>query len=166
MDGPMPGNTSGTARLLLGAPSYEIGWQEPVYLPDPPPGDTFSYVADGRFFERVLAVTFTFSTSAVVADRFVELFLKDTNGANITSVPCGGTVTAGSNLFPFLTYDGLSYAGGSQGGTFGKLPDLLIPPGWSWNCTIFGIDAADTVTDIVILTQRFPNDTAAITAGG
>jgi hypothetical protein len=165
MTTPLPGNTSGTARLIAGAPSYAVGWQEPVYVKNPPAGQAFTYTADGRYYERVIAVTFNLVTSAVVADRFGELFLEDTNGTIITAVPIGGNVVASSTLNVFLTADAPSYSGGGSGGTFGKLPDVLIPPGWQWVLDVFSMDAADVVNDIVVLVQRFPSDTAAISAG-
>lgn len=166
MSTPLPGNTSGTARLLNDAPSFAVGWQEPVYIANPAAGNGFTYTADGRYYERVLAVTFNLVTDAVVANRFAELFLQDTNGNDITSVPCGGTVVASSTLNVFLTYDGPSYSGGVTGGTFGKMPNLLIPPGWKWVLTVFGMDAGDTVNSIVVLTQRFPTDAAVVSAVG
>lgn len=165
---PVPGqsNVSQMARLLLGAPSFAVGWQEPIYIPNPAAGNAFTYTVDGRYYERVLAVAFNLVTSAVVADRFAELFLMDNNGKNITAVPCGGTVAASTTLNVFLTADAPSYSGGNSGGTFGKLPDLLIPPGWKWQLDVFSMDAGDAINDVVLLVQRFPSDTIAVSAIG
>ena len=166
MSTPLPGNTSGTARLILGAPAYAVGWQEPVYLADPAVGQNFVHTVDGRFFTRVVAVQFTLVTSAVVANRFPALILSDTNGKTITSVPAGGTVAASSSLFVFLNVNGPAYAFGNSGGTFGSMPDLLVPPGWVWQSSIAGMDAGDQISSIVLLLQRYPNDTAAVSAAG
>lgn len=166
MNSPLPGNTSGTARLLLGAPSYAVGWQEPVYLGNPPAGQGWTYTVGGRYYERVLSVSFTLATSAAVANRFGQLFLEDTNGTVITSVPMAGTIVASSNVNVNLQLRAPQYSNASSGGTFGFIPDLLIPPGWKWVLTVFGQDVADQVSGIVLLVQRYPNDTAAISAVG
>ena len=166
MTTPNPVNTSGTARLTLGALGYQVGWQERLVLPNPPAGQGFTYTVDGRYYERILAVSFNLVTSAVVANRFVEAFLEDTNGTIITSVPCGGTVVASTTLNVYLTYDGPSYSGGNSGGTFGKITDMLLPPGWKWVFVVFSEDAADQVNSIVVTVQRFPNDAAQISAAG
>ena len=150
---------------MIDAPSYAVGWQEPVYIPDPAAGGSFTYTADGRYYERVVALSFTLTTSAVVANRFAQVYLEDTNGAIITSVPCGGVVVASETLNVFLTNDAPSYSNGASGGTFGLIPAILIPPGWKWVCTVFSEDVGDTVTDIVVLVQRFPNDATSIVAG-
>lgn len=165
---PVPGqsNVSQMARLLLGAPSFAVGWQEPIYIPDPAAGTAFSHTVDGRYYERLLAVTFNLVTSAAVANRFAELFLMDNDGRNITAVPCSGTVVAGTTLNVFLTADAPSYSGGNSGGTFGKVPDLLIPPGWKWELDVFAMDVADTINSAVLLVQRFPSDTIAVPAIG
>lgn len=164
MTGGQPANTSGTARLLLGAPSYEVGWQEPVYVPNPAAGASFTYKSDGRYYERVLAVTFALTTSAAVANRFAQLYLKDANGAVVTSVPCGGTVVAATTLSVNLFVGAPTLANSASGGSWGSLPDLLIPPGWQWALTVFGEDVADQVSGIVLLVQRFPNDAVEIQA--
>lgn len=166
MPGQLPGNTSDTANLLYDPPSYAVGWQEPVYLPNPAAGSSWSRQGDGRYFERLLAVTFTLTTSAVVANRFVTVALTDTNGKLITEVPGSGAVVASSTVTICLATGGPQYASGVSGSSFGFLPDILTPPGWTWLASITGIDAGDTVTGIVLLKQKYPNDTASIPAVG
>lgn len=160
------GNTSGTARLLLGAPSYEVGWQEAVYIPNPAPGAAFTYTVPGRYYERLLAASFGLTTSIAVANRFAQFYLKDINGNVITSVPCGGVVAASTTLGVNLFAGAPAFASGTSGGSWGAIPDLLVPPGWQWSLTVFAEDVADQVTGIILLVQRFPNDTIAIPANG
>jgi hypothetical protein len=148
---------------MTGAFGYEVGWQQPVYLPNPAAGQNWVYKADGRYYTRVLAMTFVLQTSAVVANRFPQVQLLDTNGAVITVVPAGGTVVASSQLQNYLTVHSPGLSGGSSGGSFGFIPDLLIPPGWTWQSQIFGIDPGDTITGGVLLVQQFPNDSASFT---
>jgi hypothetical protein len=159
-------NTSSTARLMIGAPSFAVGWQERVLIPPPPAGQAFTYTGDGRYFERIIAVTFTLVTSVVVANRLAQMVLQNTDGVVITAAPGGGAVVASSTLNVFLTNDAPAYSGGISGATFGKIPDILIPPGWKWVCQVSGIDVADQLSNIVVLVQRFPNDAASISAVG
>lgn len=160
------GNTSDTARLLLGAPSFGVGWQQPVYIPQPPAGQGWKRKVDGRYYERVLAITFNFTADAVVANRFLQAFVEDNNGTVITSVPCGGTVVASTALNVNLALRSPSYANSPSGGSFGWIPDLLLPPDWSWSVTVFGADAADQISNIVMLVQQYPSDAAAVSALG
>lgn len=164
MPDPVARTTSDTARLMGGAPGFAVGWQQPIYLPNPAAGAVWSRKVDGRFLERVLAVTFTLTTSAVVANRFPAVQLADSNGKVITAVPAGGAVAASQSLFVNLAVNGPAYSFGNSGGTYGFLPDLLVPADWSWSAAVAGLDVADTLTNIVLLVQQFPNDAAAISA--
>lgn len=162
----MPGsgqaNVSQMAHLLLGAPSYAAGWRDIVYVPSPAAGGNWSYKVDGRYSERLIAVRFVLVTSAVVANRFPVLYLQDANGVNVLSVWAGGTVPAsktnGVNLAQ--TYTLQSNYGGAE--TFGPLPDLLIPSGYTLASVVQNIDVGDTLTGIVLTVQRFPSDTLTV----
>ena len=150
---------------MTGAPSFAVGWQERVLLPDPAVGAQWSYTVDGRYFERLVAVRFRFMTSAVVATRFPEVTLQDNNGTIVTAVQAGWTVAAGATVHPNLLTGAPVAAIANNGETFGYLPDLLVPPGWSWVSSVGAMDAGDAFSQVVLLVQRFPNDAAAITAG-
>lgn len=160
------GNTSDTARLMLGAPEFAVGWQERILVPQPAAGAQWKYTADGRFFERVIAIAFTFATSAVVATRFPLVQLVDNNNVVVTGVTAGNAVVASSIVNPNLWVGAPQLATGASGGTFGYMPDILIPPGWSWQSNTFAMDAGDQFSGIVVLTQRYPNDAAMISAVG
>ena len=166
MDGPLPGNTSGTARLLLGAPSYAVGWQEPIYVPNPAPGATWSHTVDGRFHERLISARWSYAASAVVANRYPLLSLSDVNGTVILRVPVMQTIVAGNNLAVNLWVYGSSQFGQNQAEQFNGLPDVLAPPGYTWTATTPGMDAGDVVSGVVLLVQRYPNDAAEIAANG
>lgn len=165
MTTPVARTTSDTARLLLRAPGYAVGQQEAVYPSNPAAGQGLTYTADGRYFERLLTLTVTLTTSAVVANRFIQLFLRDINGNSIISVPAAGVIPASSTVTPNLMTDATSFSNGTSGSTFGHLPDVLIPPGWSWMVKVFSMDVADQLSGAVLLVHRFPNDAASITAG-
>jgi len=164
MTAPGPGNTSGTARLMVGAPAYAVGWQELLYVPKPAAGAQWSHVADGRYLTRVTAVRFQFTASAVVANRFIELQLKDTNGVIVTEVPAGQNIAASTAAQISLTPNCPQLADGAAFGVPGYLPDLMIPAGWSWSTSTSAMDAGDQFDQIILLVQRFPNDAASISA--
>ena len=150
---------------MTGAPSYAVGWQEPLYLPNPPAGGGWSHTVDGRWLERLVTARWIFTTDAVVANRSVRLSLSDVNGTIIMEVPATGVVTAGTVLAVELAV-GLSAAGVAVPGvSAGPLPDLLVPPGWTWMARGITLDPGDTFTAVTLLVQRFPTDAAAITAG-
>ena len=157
-------STSDTARLMTGAPSFAVGWQQLVPLPDPAVGAQWSYTVDGRYFERLVAVRYRFMTSAVVASRFPELTLQDNNGTIVTAVQGGWTVAAGATVHPNLVIGAPVAATATNGETFGYLPDLLVPPGWSWVSSVGAMDPGDAFSQIALLVQRYPNDAASITA--
>ena len=165
MNTPLPGNTSDTARLFTRPPGYAVGWQDRVILPAPAAGAQWSYTVDGRYWERLVAVKFVFTTSAVVANRFPVLALEDANNTVITAVPGGNSVAASSTLTTYLVNDGPAYAGGSVGNTYGFLPDILVPPGYSWVSQTAAMDVGDAYSGIVLTVHRFPNDTTEIAAG-
>ena len=150
---------------MTDAPSYAVGWQEPVYVPNPAAGADWSHTVDGRYWQRMVAVTFSFNASAVVANRLIVMELVDTNGVTIIEVECGGLVVAGSFLSVNLTADGPAYDVGAAGHSYGYIPGFLVPPGWTWKTNTAGIDVGDTFDGIVLLVQRFPNDATSIVAG-
>lgn len=152
--------SSDTARLLLGAPLYAVGWQEALYVPTPAAGAQWAHKADGRFWTRLMAVRFNFTASAVVATRFIEFQLKDNNGVVITEVPAGGGIVASTSVQPSLTLNSPGYANAAQFQVPGYLPDLLIPPDWVWGTATSAMDVGDQFSSIVVLVQRYPNDTA------
>ena len=164
MTTPGPNNTSQTARLMVNPPGFAVGWQTPVYLPDPAAGAIWSYTVDGRYYERLVAVRYRFATSAVVATRFPVVALQDTNGTVITSAQGGWGVPAGSAVTASLAVGVPVAATATNGSTFGYLPDVLAPPGWSWVANVGAMDAGDAFSQVVLLVQRFPNDAASITA--
>ena len=165
MTTPGPNNTSDTARLMVSPPGFAVGWQEPLYLPNPPAGNGWSHTVDGKWLERLIAARWIFTTDAVVANRSVRLSLSDVNGTIITEVPATGVVAASQMLACELAVGLSGSAVTVPGVSAGPLPDLLVPPGWTWSARGITLDPGDTLTSITLLVQRFPNDAASITAG-
>ncbi len=165
MGSQIPANTSGTARLIAGAPGYAVGWQKPVNVAKPAAGAGWSYKIDGRYVERVIAISFVLNTSAVVANRFPAVNVLDNYGNIVSSVPAGGTVVASSSLSTYLALHGPAYAFGNSGGNFGFMPEFLLPGAWSWAAAVAGMDPGDQISNIFLITQQFPNDSASYPAG-
>lgn len=166
MPGYVPPGSSGVARLLLGSPGYAVGWQEPLYLANPAAGSEWTHTVDGRWFERLLAVRYVLTTSAVVANRSARLALANADGKHVLAVPATGLVAAGTAVTVHLTAGAPAFASGTTGVSDGYLPDLMVPSGWTWHINTAGLDAGDTETGIVLLVQRYMNDAAEITAAG
>lgn len=164
---PVPGrsNVSQAARLMASPPGFAIGWQEPVYLPNPAAGAEWSYTVDGRYYERLISVRFTFTASAAVADRFPVVHLADANGRVVAGYWAGSGIKAGVVQTVTLSPGNQVVSNYGPADVFGFLPDLLVPPGWVWSSSTAGLDVADQISAITLVVQRFPNDTATISAG-
>lgn len=161
----LPNNTSGTARLLLGAPGFAVGWQEVLYVPMPAVGSQWAHKTDGRFRTRLLTARFTLTASAVVANRNPRLELTDHNGIPVVAVPAGQGIAAGSFETVSLAVGAPQTDIGGAGFTYGSLPDLLLPGDWTWGTQTPGMDVGDQYSGVVLVVQRFPNDAAAVEVG-
>jgi len=133
-------------------------------VPAPAAGAVWTHKVDGRYYERLLAVTYTFTTSAVVANRNIVLNMLDSNGVIITQVPGSFALPASTVASDFFQVNSPSYDFAPGANTYRYLPDFLVPPGWSWNSSVSSIDVGDAFTGVVLLVQRFPNDAAMISA--
>lgn len=166
MTSPLPANTSQTVRLILGGPSMAVGWQEPVYVPEPPVGTSWKHMVDGRFYERVISVRWNVTASAVVANRYPLLTWRDGNGTVVLRSPAMQVIVAGNVSNMNSSVFGYSDFGQNQAEQFGGLPDLLLPPDWSVAGDLIGQDAGDQVSGVVLVVQRFPTDAAVMPATG
>lgn len=154
----LPGNTSGIARLLNHAPAYAVGWQDVVYLPAPAVGADWAYTVDGRYWERLLAAFFTFTTDAVVANRSIRVQLGDHNGTAICRVPGSTTMVASTSIATSLAVGIPQLVNTNSGSGYGAIPDVLAPSGWTWKSITGGIDPGDAYGPVTLLVQRYPND--------
>jgi len=161
-----PSAIAGTASLLLRQPGYVQGWQELIQVPTPAPGATFQRVIDGRWSERLYAAVFRITTSAVVANRFMSLQLLDNNAVRVTAIGASGGVPASTAVRANLCVTTPIVATGVGGDTYGNIPDVLAPPGWSWLLSVSGIDAGDQVDQVALLVHKFPSDITRINVAG
>jgi hypothetical protein len=165
MSTPLAHSSSSTARLMTGALDFQVGWQERVIIPNPVAGADWTYKVDGRYYERLLAARWAFQASAVVGNRVLRLRLLDHVGNTVITVPASANIAAGTSIainlmagFPVLSSNAALE-------TWGGIPDLLIPPDWTWQAATSFIDVGDVETSIILLVQRFPNDTASQPSG-
>lgn len=157
-----PPNTSGTARLLARPPGFAVGWQQPVYLPNPVAGQSWSRKVDGRYFERLISAQYTYTTDATVGNRNLVLALLDANGAAILNVTAGVNYGATSFFTGCLMIDSPTMNYAPVNNMWGYLPDIITPPGYQWAMQVAGAGAADQFTAITLLVQQFPNDAAMV----
>jgi hypothetical protein len=165
MTSPLAHSTSDTARLMSGALGFQVGWQEPVYIPNPAAGADWKYTVGGRYFERLISAHWDFGASAAAGTRVLDLSLLDQNGNTIITVPAAGHVATGTSIAINLMVGMQVLSSNAALETWGGIPDLLIPPGWTWEASTAFIDVADTETGIVLLVQRFPSDAVSTVVG-
>lgn len=150
---------------MTGAPAYAVGWQTPVYVPDPAAGSSWSYRVDGRYVERLVAATCTLTTDAVAGGRYPKLVLSDNEGRPLVVSPVYNGMGVSSQVVVSAWVGAGALAQITANGAFTALPDVLVPGDWTWALQVDGLDAGDTVTGVTLLVQRFPNDAAVISAG-
>jgi ligand-binding sensor domain-containing protein len=161
-----PPNTSGTARLMVDAPGFAVGWQQPLYLPAPAAGQPWVHTVDGRYFERLISATFSITTDVVAGSRFPLLRLFDSNGKLAAMSSIGALVAASSSMLVSMNVRSQPFAIAGSGETAGLIPDLLVPPGWTWSACQTDIDVGDQVSGAVLIVQQFPSDAVAIPVNG
>lgn len=149
---------SDRASLLLGALGAQQGWQDVIYGAQPAPGANYTYQVAGDTWVRPVAVSATLTTSAVVANRFLQWRVLDANGVVLFSQPASGTVLASSVLDTNLGGGLTTTPTAVNGLTAGGLADLLVPSGWQLQWRVSGADAADQLSLITLVVQRFPTD--------
>lgn len=165
MTSPYQPGVSDTARLLADAPGFAVGWQEIVYLQAPAAGAQWSYTVPGGFWARLVSVRQVLVTSAVVANRVARLQLRDANAVTITAVAASGAVPAATTVATHNVLGAADVGNGVAPRSYGYLPSVLIPAGWSWGSQVAAMDAGDAFTTVTLVIQRFPDDAASVTAG-
>lgn len=159
-------STSDRLSILSGAPGVQRGWQETIYPVNPAQGQLFSLTIDGSAWVRLLVINYTLTTSAVVANRFPRLGIRDQDGVNIWIQQLSGGIPA-STAAQLYAAQGLgTLANGTSGLNSSALPDFLIPPGWQIQSQVSAIDAGDQISHIQLVVQRFPSDLVAQFAEG
>lgn len=154
----MANSKSGLVSMLIGPISQVPGWQEPVYLADAAAGTaTVTHTIDGPEWERLVTLAVKLSTSAAGSSRYLACQIKDVNGNTFVDFDLSTAVSVSSNVHAYAAPGMADHLEGS-GISSAPMPDLLLPPGWSWNIEVVGVDAADLLTDMCAIVHKFTSD--------
>lgn len=117
---------------------------------------SFSYVLPNP--GKLIGATYTFTASAVVANRFLQAQILDNTGAVVFQVTDGGPVVASTSSSPFMAVGGPS-ATAAQFAGYQTLPNIPeLPQGWSISFTVAGgPQAGDTFTGVRLVFQQGVN---------
>jgi hypothetical protein len=136
--------------------AYGRGFLEVVIGANPTAGNPFALTLDGRYISRLIAANFTVTTSAAVASRLVTVDYADGNGNIAVSNGAAVSVLAGSaQVFSFNMARGTS-EWNTGTAVFAPLFDFMLEPGRILQINVGNIQAADTLTKIVLSFERFP----------
>lgn len=126
-----------------------------VTVPNPVAGSVFTFANDKGELLLVRGVTFAFTTSAAVANRFVGLAVS-VDGRTIIKV--GSMVAQTANLVrSYCAYTGTQSTADAPGGIVLPWRDsgILLRPGYQLAATVVAIDVGDTLTGITLDVLRF-----------
>jgi hypothetical protein len=150
----------------LNPAGIQPGWPDTVQFPSPAAGQPFTRVVPGDFAERLIAVTFTLTLDAVVANRVASLVFLDRNQVPFAKVKANNNAVASTSVTPWLMVGFnvllLTVAGDSMIG----LPDILLTPGQAWQIVVSGMDVGDTITGINASVWRYPMSEVEPSPGG
>lgn len=149
--------------VQLGAGSTRLmhGWQEPIYIDNPGAGQVFSRTVPGETWERLISVYFLLTTSATVANRYPYLHIKDGDGNIMAGNGGSNAVIASTIINVFFQSDMGSSASEWDGSRTIGTPNLILPSGWTYSFDVANLDAADTLTNIRMIVERYPSDIAS-----
>jgi len=143
--------------LYLGQPYGGRGMSEQVVFRgnNPGAGSNFSFVIPSEYQWRPLGCTFTLTTSAVVANRFVTVQYLGSDG-NPWNASGAAVVTAANSV---ARYDGSMYinTGSWASGTdvFFPLDPFFLRGGDTLKINVTNIDVADTLTLIYFTFDKY-----------
>lgn len=155
---------AGELSILLGGIHPQQGWQDTFRIPDPAAGaGVVARVIPGVAWERLSLAKVRLVTDAVVGNRFVLAEFLDGDGQVVHSVPASGAVPASTTIDCWVAVGG-AQAAGTAGNSNAPIPDLILPSGWTFQFQVFGMDAADQLSNARIVVQRFPTSAVRATA--
>lgn len=133
------------------------GYREWARIKDPAAAADWIYTVEGRL-AHVVAVTFTFATSAVVNSRSVDMYFEDGNGIPIHACT-SGQLTVASTTRVFSFFPGcVTVASGADPRIFqAPLPaEIIMAPGHVIRSRISGLSAGDQASRIYLTLDRYP----------
>lgn len=140
-------------------------WVEIARLAQPAAGANGTRRIPGETYERLDAVRFLLTASAVAGNRFVSVDYLDGDSTVIARVQSTTAVTAGTAV-AFTFGVGLTLAtSGGTGEQLLPLLDIVLPPGCRFRVTIGNIDVGDQITNILLTLTRIPSQLWAPSRG-
>lgn len=100
---------AGGAALLSGPPYVRQGWTELVRPANPAAGAGFTRKVPNDTWDRLLAVTYTLTTSAVGARRYPLLQFQDGDGTVFAQTPLGLNIQGSMTSTAFATQTGVPF---------------------------------------------------------
>lgn len=146
----------GTTVGLLAPYTVGRGYSQLIRVASPAAGAGFSYRANQGATENVRAIRFQLVTSAAVANRVPRLELQDGDGLAVLAIEATAAQAASlTQQFTFLVGLGAVLVGAGTR-IADPLPDIFMPDGTSWVCIVGGIDAADQISAVNVISEIFP----------
>jgi hypothetical protein len=119
---------------------------------NPAAGSNFVYTNTTGIPQVLNSAAFRLTTSAVVANRFSSVQIKDSGGLLVGGAFQGGGGTPASSTLTVLAAQGAgaSTFTGTVGNQSVGFPAITIQPGWTVQLLVSGIDVADQLSNIVL----------------
>ena len=152
---------SDITQLGIGTTQLMRGWQESIIVADPAAGSGFNRNIPPETWERLLAVKFTLTTSAAVANRTALLAFEDGDSNVLARYAMTGAVAASQTITVFADTQRDNVLGTTTGDSYASFSDFVLPAAYNVAVTVNNIDVADTLTDIRFIIQRYPSDVAS-----
>lgn len=130
------------------------GWLELIPARSPAAGAAFTYRFPGETYTALVAVAFTLTTSAAVANRYPELAILDGDGGAIFRVASPTALVASLARRTYLAADMGGVVTSPSGDESLPFPDTMFPPGFQARITATALDAADQLSGIRLYVRR------------
>lgn len=122
---------------------------------DPAPGVNFQWSPDNNAQGELLAVSFTLTTDANVADRFCALRFYD--GSHTVLYSSLNLIQTASLAISYNFFQGCTYSPPAAASPFlfGSLPNnLIFSISWSIHSELISLQVGDQFSDIMIIWNR------------
>lgn len=122
---------------------------------NPGAGAAFTQPLDSRWWWRFRAVRFTFTTSAVVANRFVTVDVCDPEGTAWIRNPSLAFQAAGVAQEYDFSDRNIGVSGLAAVPQFAHLDPTFVPPGWQLRLNAVALDVGDAFSAIRLYVEKF-----------
>jgi hypothetical protein len=144
--------------IIDAPPLKRYGWPDLVYGATPAAGAMFSQSVDGRYLKRLVSVFVRLVTSADVASRGVAIEYLDSAGARIglSGAPVAQTASTTTDYVFSVAQPEAVWPVDSS--VLSPLSPMLLLPTWSFRIYVANMQAADALSRIRYVRERFFSD--------